>query len=617
MSDPNAYQAAFRRNYEAIAAFGWLASIPLAILMLRMSELPVGPFYFLIATSGAMAIYRSIPALHLMYRKHSLHGRPVTFMTADDLKQKMRKYPESIWLGRGYDWDQQHTQRLYEILSQPKGNMMRACNNEEMGAPWIHGLETSEADITLPFAHAKGHTCIVGTTQAGKTSLLRVMIYQAVLRGEAVIIIDPKGDKSLRDTAHHACILAGAPERYVYFHPGFPEQSCRIDPMRNFNRPTELASRIATLVQAEAGDPFKAFGHMSVNNVIQGLLVAMKRPSLVTIRQYLEAGTANLVVMAITEYCSARVPEWRALARPFIERAKDKETTARGLVNFYREKIQPEHPSPDLEGLLSMFVHDREHFQKMIASLMPIMTMLTSGSLGGLLSPNSDDHSDKRQITDIARIIRYGQVAYIGLDTLSDPMVGPALGSILLAELASTAGDRYNYGVGLRPVNIFVDEMGEVLVDSFTQILNKGAGSLLRMTVATQTFGDIAARLGSEHKARMVLGNLNNTIILRTLDVETQEYLMKGLPKTRVQYLMRAQGTTTQPDRPVMFSSNEGERLMQEEADSFPPALLGMLPNLQFIAKLSGGRLKKGRVPILTPPDDFLGTAKDHHVRPG
>jgi len=32
---------------------------------------------------------------------------------------------------------------------------------------------------------------------------------------------------------------------------------------------------------------------------------------------------------------------------------------------------------------------------------------------------------------------------------------GSAIGSILLADLAAVAGDRYNYGVSDRPVNVF------------------------------------------------------------------------------------------------------------------------------------------------------------------
>ena len=51
---------------------------------------------------------------------------------------------------------------------------------------------------------------------------------------------------------------------------------------------------------------------------------------------------------------------------------------------------------------------------------------------------------------------------------------------------------------------------------------------------------------------------------------------------------------------------------MEEEAELFQPALLGQLPNLHYIARLAGGRLVKGRLPI-------LGTARtpDGPVRPG
>jgi conjugal transfer pilus assembly protein TraD len=139
------------------------------------------------------------------------------------------------------------------------------------------------------------------------------------------------------------------------------------------------------------------------------------------------------------------------------------------------------------------------------------MNMLTSGTLGPL-SPDPNDIDDTRPITDSARIINQAQVAYIGLDSLSDGMVGSAIGSILLADLASVAGGRYNYGLDNRPVNIFVDEAAEVINDPCIQLLNKGRGAKFRLSIATQTFADFAARTGSEAKARQILGNVNNLI---------------------------------------------------------------------------------------------------------
>jgi len=194
-------------------------------------------------------------------------------------------------------------------------------------------------------------------------------------------------------------------------------------------------------------------------------------------------------------------------------------------------------------------------------------------------------------------------VAYIGLDALSDGMVGSAIGSLLIAELTSIAGDRYNYGVNNKPVSVFIDEAAEVMNDPFVQLLNKGRGARLTVTVATQSFADFVARTGSQAKATQVLANLNNLIALRVLDAETQAYITDSLPKIRLKTLMRTQASSTQSDNPLLYSGNAGERLIEEEGDLLPPALLGHLPNLEYIGRLAGGRTVKGRLPILVGAD--------------
>ncbi|MDG2713831.1 TraM recognition domain-containing protein, partial [Vibrio parahaemolyticus] len=221
-------------------------------------------------------------------------------------------------------------------------------------------------------------------------------------------------------------------------------------------------------------------------------------------------------------------------------------------------------------------------FGKMVASLLPIMNMLTSGDLGKMLSPDSSDVDDSRPISDSAKIINNGMVAYIGLDSLTDSMVGSAIGSLFLSDLTAVAGDRYNFGVNNKPVNIFVDEAAEVINDPFIQLLNKGRGAKLRLFVATQTFADFAARMGSKDKALQVLGNINNTFSLRVIDPETQKFITDNLPKTRLNYVMRTQGQNTDGEQPIMHGGNQGERLMEEEAELFSTQLLGMLPNLEY-----------------------------------
>jgi conjugal transfer pilus assembly protein TraD len=591
------YQLPWRPNFEARAIFGWIIGAALAWIAANRSGLPMSPFLWLIGFCGFMAIYRLPSAVAVWYRKHRLRRFKFEYLDVEKLVRTVQKHPDRLWFGWGFDWGQRHAQLAYEILKRDVSELIPP-DHQRMGATWVHGLETRETEVFQPISHTAGRTLIVGTTGAGKTRLFDSLVTQAVLREEAVIIIDPKGDKDLKWCAERACLLAGNPKRFVYFHPAFPEDSVRLDPLRNFNRSSEVASRIATVIPGDTvSDPFKAFGQKSLDNIVQGLFAIEQRPTLVKLRRYLEGGPSVLLCRALERYFDFVLePSWR---NRVSLRPKDAEARAALLVKHYRDSVQADHPNIDLEGLVSMFEHDRTHFGKMVASLLPIMNMLTSGTLGPLLSPDPNDIDDTRPITDSARIINQAQVAYIGLDSLSDGMVGSAIGSILLADLASVAGDRYNYGLDNRPVNIFVDEAAEVINDPCIQLLNKGRGAKFRLFIATQTFADFSARTGSEAKARQILGNVNNLIALRVMDAETQEYITDNLPKTRLKYIMRTQGVSTHSSNPAVFSGNIGERLMEEEGDLFAPQLLGQLPDLHYIAKLSGGRIVKGRLPVL------------------
>lgn len=611
------YEMPWRPNYEKQAIAGWAAASAAALAVNHYSAMPPEPFYWMMGISGVMAMAQLPKAIRLANLQKHLKGRELEFITLKQLQKVIKGHPDEMWVGRGFDWENRHTQRVFEIMKRDWSSIvnfetttdkvlrsvkLKKKKPNSMGATWIHGIEPNEQALMQELNHTEGHSLIAGTTGAGKTRMFDIMIAQAILRGEAVIIIDPKGDREMRDKARRVCEAMGEPEKFISFHPAFPEESVRIDPLRNFTRVTEIASRLAALIPSEAGaDPFKSFAWQALNNIAQGLVMTYQRPNLTLLRRFLEGGAAGLVIQTVEAYSEQVMPEWEAEAEPYRDKVKNahKEKKAFAMLRFYYDVIQPIKPSSELEGLLSMFQHDSTHFSKMVANLLPIMNMLTSGELGKMLSPDASDLSDTRAITDTAKIINNGQVAYIGLDSLTDSMVGSAIGSVMLSDLTAVAGDRYNFGVNNRIVNIFVDEAAEVINEPFIQLLNKGRGAKLRLFVATQTFSDFSARMGSKDKAIQVLGNLNNKFALRIVDKETQEYFTDNLPKTRVKYVMRTQGQNTHSDEPIMHGGNQGERLMEEESELLPPQLLGMLPNLEFFASISGGRLIKGRLPIL------------------
>ena len=429
-----------------------------------------------------------------------------------------------------------------------------------------------------------------------------LLITQAIARGEPVIIIDPKGDHGLAENAKKACELLGEPERFIYFHPAHASKSVAIDPLANWNRRTELASRVAALIPSETGsDPFTAFGWKVINDIVAGLITTGKTPNLVELRRYIEGGPDDLLVRALRTHFKKEVKDWEKKSGPYVNKArknvKSENPELDGYISFYKEVVIHESPNVDLAGLISTHEHNREHFQKMIASLIPILSMLTSDPLKDLLSPDKDSPN---KATDMASIIKRNNVAYIGLDSLADSTVGSAIGSVFLADITAVAGDLYNYGIKEKKVvNIFVDEAAEVVNNPTIQLLNKAGGAGFRMFIATQTFADFAARLGDENKARQVLANTNNKITLRVLDSETQQYISDGIPKIKVKTMSVRYGHNISSEVKEEYSASYQEQSTEEEADLIPPGVLSELPPLHYFVRLSGGRTIKGRLPIM------------------
>jgi conjugal transfer pilus assembly protein TraD len=60
-------------------------------------------------------------------------------------------------------------------------------------------------------------------------------------------------------------------------------------------------------------------------------------------------------------------------------------------------------------------------------------------------------------------------------------------------------------------------------------------------------------------------------------------------------------GNTLRTDHHLVhFSGSSQQNLTMTEQSLFPQHLLGQLPNFHYIAAVAGGRVIKGRLPIIT-----------------
>lgn len=610
--DRFAWVQPWRRNYEAYAIIGWISFIPVAIYVAKNSDLPPGPYYFMVAFALYMALIRVPDSLALTKRMKKLSGVPLWLVDHANYRKiidKTRTKGDYYWMGKGFEWNTEHAQSSMDALAMDIGAYSRKNSDKrKQGAPWIHGLNRKkDEDIYWPIADSTLHTLIVGTTGAGKTRFLDLLNYQIINNGNALVVIDPKGDHELAENlkiaveSYNERVEPGQERPFFYFHRSFPDESVSIDPLASFTSAGDLATRIAALMPgAGDGDPFQNFSQMALTNICGALLYINKKPSLVTIRTYLEGGVHPLLCDAIVAYATmCKGENWHSVIAEEWLKATSVEKKARTLSSYYYNHLAEDHPSPDLQGILTMLKHDSAHFGKMIASLLPVMGQLTNGPMAELLSPGFNKDNTAKQRTSLASIINQAGVVYIGLDSLSDYLTSSAVGSIMLADLTAVSGDRYNYGKTEHDVTLIVDEAAEVMNPQLIQILNKGRGSGMGVIMATQTISDLVMRLGSVDGARKVLGNVNNRFVLTTGDASTQEFLLETLPETTAISVQRGQTSSMSSDDDA-HSGSLAERLTETAVSLFPQQLLSEIPKLEYFGVLYGGRKVKGVIPILT-----------------
>jgi len=323
------YELPWRRVYESYAAASWLLCLIANLWIIKFTDMPVGPFYLASLISIGMFVYRLFQSDKIWFRKLNLMFRPISWVSSQQIVDIMDKTDHKLlYLGKGYNWDYRHTQIISDVKETPDELLVppewyfkwhnrevkhSVRDEKEMGNPLIHGLEINHQDILIPLKHTNSHTVIVGTTGSLKTRLYELLVTQAIHRKpkEAIIIIDPKGDKELVKRIRLECEKAGRSNDFHYFHPSFSRSSVRLNPVKNYNRPEEIANRIASLLPSESGsDPFVETAWRVVDAAVQSLLMIGITPTLQKISQMVETGMDGTLKKVLRKYFSDKKPDW-------------------------------------------------------------------------------------------------------------------------------------------------------------------------------------------------------------------------------------------------------------------------------------------------------------------
>nr|UGK56402.1 hypothetical protein [Escherichia coli] len=251
--------------------------------------------------------------------------------------------------------------------------------------------------------------------------------------------------------------------------------------------------------------------------------------------------------------------------------------------------------------LVDYSMSDPEHMSKMTAGIMPLFSRLTEQPLNELLSP-SPNTLTSREIVTSDGMFSTGGVLYISLDGLSNPESARAISQLIMSDLTSCAGSRYNADDGDMSshsrISIFVDEAHSAINNSMINLLAQGRAAQIALFICTQTISDFIAAANAE-TANRITGLCNNYISLRVNDTPTQTLVVENFGKSPISTNMVTYTTGSETTLPHNnFSGSISERKQTTLEESIPKELFGPVPKFHIVARLQDGRKVVGQIPI-------------------
>ena len=546
-----------------------------------------------------MALVTLLPAPYLscclkLYARHGL-SRP-DFIKEEFLLRLKSKFPDRIWLGRGFEFTPYHSRLLSDLMSCG----LKSARGLGHGSWDIHALSCkNRGHITLPLNDLKSHTLIFGTTGAGKTRMFDLLITQSVTRGDCVIVLDPKGDRDLMKRVRTACEIAGRESELFKVDLAIPDESCGYDVLGSWSRPSEIGDRLSSLLPSSGGaSSFRAYANTAITVAVTALLMSGKKVSLSAIRDAL--GNLKVAQDCVKEALEKILKELAAPdADAYYERiSSKKEPSQTALRAFYSYLVEKGYmkSDPDLELLFSVTTLDRGYYQKISQGALPLLNTLCQKSFFPMLNRDRGNVS-------FSKIIRQRGIFYASLRSLIDAQSGGSLGKLMLSDLSGAAGYSYARNQDLKGrVCVFIDEASELACEAMVQLLNKSRGAGFSVTIATQTIADLEARGGGHAQAMQIVGNCNTLISMRITDEQTAGAVTSSLISTKELKRQVSEGFSGAQGSVSANTASRGA--LSTEIPLFPPSALTLLPDFEYVARLADGRFVKGRIPLIKKSKD-------------
>jgi type IV secretory pathway TraG/TraD family ATPase VirD4 len=324
-----------------------------------------------------------------------------------------------------------------------------------------HGRPVS---IELGGSGGGTHTLVVGATGSGKTVTQAWIATQAIAHGMAAVIVDPKGDRALRDAARRAALAAG--RRFVEWTPVGPSV---YNPYAR-GSDTEIADR-ALAAERYTEPHYQRQAQRYLGHAARALHQAGLQVSL--------AGLVRMLDPAQLEILARELPQEHAQAS-----------------HDYLDSLTTRQRS-DLAG-----VRDR-------------LAIMVESDIGPWLDPETPG----AECLDLLATLGERAVVYFALQADSRPLLAQMLGGAIVQDLQSAISTLQGRPV---PALVLIDEFSALAAEHVARLFGRARSAGVSLLLGTQELSDLRLP-GREQLLEQVLGNLTSLIAHRQVVPDSAE----------------------------------------------------------------------------------------------
>jgi hypothetical protein len=344
-----------------------------------------------------------------------------------------------------------------------------------VGDELIVGRDEANELVSVPLGGLTGgtHTLVLGATGSGKTMTQSWIAARAIERGMGAVIVDPKGDRGLREVARDAAWSSS--RAFIAWSPDGPWV---YNPYAR-GTDTEIADK------ALAGERFTEPHYLRQAQRYLGHAVRALRKARVEV-------SLHRLVEALDPAALER------LARTLPE------AHARSTHEY-------------LDSLTSRQQRD-------LAGVRDRLAIVAESDLGRWLDPCTA----RAQPFDLLEAVRARAVVYFDLDSDSRPLLTQMLGAAIVQDLQTTVAALQGRPL---PTLALIDEFSALSVEHVVRLFRRARSSGVSLVLGTQELADLRLP-GRERVLEQVMGNLTALIAHRQVLPESCA-LIAGLAGTR------------------------------------------------------------------------------------